>query len=235
VAEQSDLIFTMLFDELAIQSILTDGFKKALRNKTLINTSSVSVDFSRTLASQIANAGGKFIEMPVSGSKVPAEQGKLVGMMAGDKALCQETMPYVEPLTSATIYCGPVGSGLKMKYAINAYLITMTAGLAESVSLAQAQGLDLDAYSQVLAAGPLSSAYSKLKVDKILAKDWSAQAAIKDCYNSTQLIEAAAAEAGTQSPLVKLCGQLYSQANGSGMAEDDMIAVFKILAKSSPA
>ncbi|KID74190.1 Glyoxylate/succinic semialdehyde reductase 2 [Metarhizium brunneum] len=233
VAQHSDVIFTMLFDAPATQSVFDDGLKRAIRNKTIINTSSVPVEFSQELERQILRAGGSYVEMPVSGSKVPAEQGRLVGMMAGDEAVCERVRPHVQPLTCASVYCGPTGSGLKMKYAINAYLITMTAGLAESMSLAQAQGLDLDAFAEVLAAGPLASAYSGLKVGKVLAGDWSAQAAIKDCYNSTQLIRAAAAAAHTQSPLVRLCGELYSQAKASGMAEDDMIAVFKVLAGST--
>lgn len=233
VVEKSDIIFTMLFDGPAIQSIFDDNFKRALKGKTLINTSSVSVEYSHILAQQVKIAGGSFIEMPVSGSKVPAEQGKLVGMMAGEKDVCEQVRPYVAPLTNAAIYCGSIGSGLKMKYAINTYLISMTAGLAESMNLAKAQGLDLDAFSEVLGAGPLSSAYSKLKVDKMLAQDWSAQAAIKDCYNITQLIGKAAKEANTRSPLIELCSELYGEANASGLGEDDMIAVFKTLAKRS--
>jgi 3-hydroxyisobutyrate dehydrogenase len=50
VAEESDIIITMLFDGTAIQSIMNDSFKKALDGKTLINTSSVSVEFSRDLS-----------------------------------------------------------------------------------------------------------------------------------------------------------------------------------------
>jgi 3-hydroxyisobutyrate dehydrogenase-like beta-hydroxyacid dehydrogenase len=232
VLEQSDLIFTMLFDGHAIQSIMDEGFRRALKDKIVINTSSVSVHDSLKLAGQVSSAGGMLVEMPVSGSKVPAEQGTLVGMMAGDKDVCDRVRPYVKPLTAAAVYCGPIGSGLKMKYAINSFLITMTGGLAESMNLARAQGLDLGAFSAVLEAGPLSSAYSKLKANKILDEDWSSQATIKDCYNSTQLIQNAAREAQTQSPLVQLCSQLYRQADASGMAEDDMIAIFKVLAKA---
>ncbi|KAL6405216.1 putative 2-hydroxy-3-oxopropionate reductase protein [Ilyonectria robusta] len=50
VVEQSSVIFTMLFDGLAIQSIFNEDFKQALRGKTLVNTSSVSVGFSHSLA-----------------------------------------------------------------------------------------------------------------------------------------------------------------------------------------
>ena len=234
VVEQSDLVFTMLFDGPAIQSVIdTDSnFLKAIRNKTLINTSSVSVDFSHKLARQVHEAGGNFIEMPVSGSAVPAAQGQLIGMMAGDQIIAEKIKAVVEPITKTTIYCGPIGSGLKAKYAVNLFLITTTAGLAESMNLARAQGLDLEAFGQVLDNCPLASAYSTMKIPKILKEDWSPQAAIKDCYNSTELIKSAGKEAQAQTPLLQACNTLYRNAKDGGLGEDDMIAVYKVIAQS---
>ncbi|KAF4451266.1 hypothetical protein F53441_5687 [Fusarium austroafricanum] len=234
VVKQSDFIFTMLFDGPAIQSIIdTDrDFIKAIRGKTLINTSSVSVNFSHKLAKQVHQAGGNFIEMPVSGSKIPAEQGQLVGMIAGDPAIAEKIKPVVEPITKAAVYCGPIGSGLKAKYSANLFLITVTAGLAESMNLARAQGLDLKAFGKVLDSGPLASAYSKLKIAKILKEDWSPQAAIKDCYNSTELIKTAAQEAHADAPLIRVCNSLYRDANDEGLGEEDMMAIYKLFTQS---
>ncbi|KAI8633136.1 hypothetical protein F5Y19DRAFT_471395 [Xylariaceae sp. FL1651] len=231
VARQSDVIFAMLFDAAAIDDIFGD-LKKALAGKTLVNTSSVSGAYSHYLAQEVSQAGGRFIEMPVSGSKVPAEQGRLVGMMAGDVHVVEQTRHVMEPITCAAVYCGPVGYGLKTKYAVNLYLVTITAGLAESMNLARAQGLDLAVLGEVLNAGPMASAYSKTKITKILAQDWSAQAAIKDCYNSAKLICAASEEVGAHSPLIESCRAMYGQANDAGLGEDDMIAVIKIMSHS---
>ncbi|KAK0759396.1 hypothetical protein N5P37_007584 [Trichoderma harzianum] len=231
VVEQSDVIFTMMFDGPAIRSVIDDDFRKALRGKTLVNTSSVSVEFSQSLAKEVQEAGGNFIEMPVSGSKVPAETGNLVGMMAGDQAECERIRPFVEPITSAAVYCGPIGAGLKTKYAVNIFLITVTAGLAESMNLARAQGLNLEAFSSVLDAGPLASAYSKIKLAKMAKQDWSAQAAVKDCYNSTELIRTAAKAAEAKTPLIQVCNSLYKQAIDSGLEDEDMIAVYKVLSE----
>ncbi|KAF4539412.1 2-hydroxy-3-oxopropionate reductase [Lasiodiplodia theobromae] len=228
VVECSEIIFSMLFDGAAIKAILDDDFKRAMRGKILVNSSSVTVECSQYLAEQINQAGGQFIEMPVSGSKVPAEQGQLVGMLAGDPEVAERVKPIVEPMTKAAIFCGPIGSGLKTKYSTNLFLISMTAGLAEAMSLAQAQGLNLETFGQVLDAGPMSSAYSRLKIAKIIHQDWSAQAAIKDCYNSTRLIHSAAQEAGIRSPMIQLCESLYKEANESGLSEEDMIAVHKL-------
>ncbi|KAL6825323.1 hypothetical protein V8C40DRAFT_246048 [Trichoderma camerunense] len=231
VVEQSDVIFTMMFDGPAIRSVIDDDFRKALRGKTLVNTSSVSVEFSQSLAKEVQEAGGKFIEMPVSGSKVPAETGNLVGMMAGDQVECERIRPFVEPITSAAVYCGPIGAGLKTKYAVNIFLITVTAGLAESMNLARAQGLNLEAFSSVLDAGPLASAYSKIKLAKMAEQDWSAQAAVKDCYNSTELIRTAAKAAEAKTPLIQVCNSLYKQAIDSGLEDEDMIAVYRVLSE----
>ncbi|KAJ5701452.1 hypothetical protein N7488_009000 [Penicillium malachiteum] len=229
VVENSDIIFTMLFNESAIQSILDTDFKRAFSGKILVNTSSVSVKFSKFFDKEIRDAGGKFLEMPVSGSKVPAEQGQLVGMMAGDPDLAKIVKPFVEPLTRSAVYCGPIGSGLKAKYAINTLLITLTVGLAEAMNLAKAQGVDLEAFGQVVEACPMASNYSDIKVGKMINDDWSPQAAIKDCYNSTQLIQSAAVSANIQSPLMDVCGKLYAQAMDAGLGEEDMIAISKVI------
>ncbi|KAB8254134.1 putative NAD binding NADP oxidoreductase coenzyme F420-dependent [Aspergillus pseudonomiae] len=232
VVKQSDIIFIMLFDARAIKSILSDDFKRALRGKTLINTSSVSVEFSMSLAEQIHQAGGDFIEMPVSGSKVPAEKAQLVGMMAGDAAVAQRIKQVVEPITRAAIFCGPIGSGLKAKYAVNTLLVTYTVGLAESMNLARAQGIDLAAFAEVLDACPMASAYSKIKVQKILNEDWSPQATLKDCYNSTQLIQNAVKLANTRSPSMEICDKLYQTAVDAGLSEEDMISIAKVIETS---
>jgi 3-hydroxyisobutyrate dehydrogenase-like beta-hydroxyacid dehydrogenase len=227
VVGQSDITFVMLFNASAFESILTPEFYDALRGKTLVNTSSVGVDFNKSLSEKVRAAGGTFLEMPVSGSKVPAEQGQLVGLMAGDPDVADRIRPFVKPLTKSAVYCGPIGSGLQAKYAVNTLLITLTVGLSESVNLARAQGLDLEAFEQVLEACPMASAYSKLKVAKIRDNDWSAQASLKDCYNSTQLIQSAAATAETGSPLIEVCGKLYKEAMEAGLGEEDMISIVK--------
>ena len=234
LADGSDVIFTMLFDEIALQSILDTEFKEGLRGKTLINMGSVSVTFSEYLARQIHEAGGHFIEMPVSGSKVPAEHGQLIGMLAGDLVIVERIKPLVEPITKEAVYCGEIGMALKTKYAVNLYAITMTVGLAESMGLARAQGLDIRAFGQVLDAGPMASAYSKLKLGKMINEDWSAQAAIKDCYNLTQLIDQASDAVLAKSPLIHLSGLLYKEAIDQGFGEDDMIAVAKVLGNIEP-
>ena len=101
----------------------------------------------------------------------------------------------------------------------------------ESMNLARAQGLNLEAFAKVLEACPMASNYSKIKVKKMLDEDWSAQATIKDCHNSTELIQSAAASVDTKAPFIQLCGALYGEAKALGLGEEDMIAVTKMMMK----
>ncbi|KAJ4147430.1 hypothetical protein LMH87_001950 [Akanthomyces muscarius] len=229
VLRQSDVVFTMLINEAAYRAVLDKDFTDALRGRTIINTSSVSVAFSKFLDEQVRQAGGRYLEMPVSGSRVPAEQGQLVGMLAGDRDEARRVDPLLKTITKAAVYCGEIGMGLRTKFAINLFLITMTAGLAESMNLARAQGLDVNAFGEVLDAGPMASAYSRLKVAKMIAEDWSPQAAISDCSSVTELVQEAAAEVGAETPLMTVCDSLYKEAVSRGFGGDDMISIHQVM------
>lgn len=234
VAQESDVLFTMLIDAAAIEDILDDDFKTALAGKTLINTGSVSEEFSHRLADEVSKAGGRFVEMPVSGSQIPAEQGQLVGMLAGDAGTVEAVRHVMKPITRAAVYCGPIGYGLRAKNAVNLYVTALAVGLAESMNLAHAQGLDLVVLGEIIDAGPAASAYASNKIAKIVAGDWSAQAATKICYNSSTLICNAAEAAGVRSPVAQVCRSMYEEATNAGFGDDDMIAIIKILSRPSP-
>lgn len=70
----------MLFDAVAIDEILRD-LEKSLAGKTVVNTSSVPEEFSHYLAKEVSQVGGQFVEMPVSGSKLPAEQYAFLSLL----------------------------------------------------------------------------------------------------------------------------------------------------------
>ncbi|KAL2838961.1 putative NAD binding NADP oxidoreductase coenzyme F420-dependent [Aspergillus pseudoustus] len=235
VAEQSDIIFIMLLDGPAIESILSDDFKRALRGKTIINSTSVLIPFSINLADIISDAGGDYIEMPVSGSKLPAEHGQLLGLIAGDPEVADRVRPFLKPITNATVYCGPVGSGLKAKYAVNTFATITAVGVAESMNFARAIGLDQEAFGQILNVCPMASAYSRMKVPKIQNEDWTPQATIKISDYSSQLIRAAAAETNTRLPLLQACVEIQEEAIKDGIGDEDMIAIVKTISKRSDA
>lgn len=104
--------------------------------------SSVAPEYSRGRARDIEAAGGRFVEAPVSGSRVPAERGELVAMLGGEAGVRDAARGLLSPMCHEAVYCGPAGQALLMKLAVNLFMLVTAVGLAETVHFADRQGLD---------------------------------------------------------------------------------------------
>lgn len=237
VFEQARVVIVMLADEAAIDAVLGRGtprFATLLRDRILVHMGTTSAEYSRALEADIRAAGGGYVEAPVSGSRVPAQAGQLVAMLAGDEAVVQRVRPLLTPMCGQSFVCGAVPNALLMKLSVNLFLITMVTGLAESVHFAQRQGLDLRQLQAIVDAGPMASAVSKIKLAKLVDGDYSVQASIADVLKNNRLIAQAARDAGIASPLLDVCHALFGETLAQGHGAADMAAVLRaIQARSS--
>ncbi|MGP3534684.1 NAD(P)-dependent oxidoreductase [Microbacterium sp. RD1] len=223
------VVILMLADEAAVDAVLEQLPAGALRERTVVFMGTIAPRASRAIARRVERAGGRYVEAPVSGSRVPAENATLVGMLAGEDAACDEVEPLLQPLCSQVFRCGAVPAALEMKLAVNVTLITLVTGLAESFHFAERAGIDAALLRDVLAASPMASPVARIKADKLVAEDWSVQAAIPDVGKNARLIADAARDGGTATPLIDVCVALYDETSGLGHADADMAAVIAAL------
>lgn len=233
VFADAETVVLMLRDEAAVDDVLRRGsasFAETVAGHTVVQMGTFTPAFSRTLAREVGDAGGRYVEAPVSGSRGPAIEGTLVGMLAGDPDAVAHAEPVVAAMCAQTFRCGEVPSALAMKLAVNTFLITMVTGLAETFHFADRAGADLDLLRDILAAGPMASVVSRGKAEKLTADDLSAQAAISDVLKNARLAEDAAHEAGSEHPLITASRELYEEAEAAGHGRLDMIGVIAALA-----
>jgi 3-hydroxyisobutyrate dehydrogenase len=235
--ERCELVILMLADETAIDAVLrrgTDDFASLVSGRVVVHMGTTSPEYSRDLESDIARADGRYVEAPVSGSRVPAEQAELVAMLAGAPEAVARVQPVIAPLCRHTAVCGPVPNALLTKLAVNLYLITTVTGLAEAVHFARANDLDLETVREVLDSGPMASAISRGKLAKLLADDYSVQAACTDVLKNNRLVAEAARRAAVASPLLDACHRLFAETVAQGFGGADMAAVIEAIAARSP-
>ena len=228
VFERTRIVLLMLVNEMVLDEVLqrgTPGFAKLVSGHIVVSMGSNPPDYSRGLAAEIAAAGGRYVEAPVSGSRKPAEMGQLVSLLGGDPEAVAEVRPLLVPMCRETILCGPVGNALLMKLAVNLYLCTTLAGLAEAAHFADRNGLDLATFQAAIDSGPMASDLTRVKIPKLVARDFSVQAATADAFNSTNLIAEAARSAGMASPVLDLCRSLYGESVELGNGRLDMSSV----------
>ena len=89
VFEQADTVLLMLANAAAADAVLARGtpqFAHRVQGRTVVTMGTTAPEYSAGLAADVRAAGGRYVEAPVSGSRVPAEQGRLVLMLAGADA-----------------------------------------------------------------------------------------------------------------------------------------------------
>ena len=228
VFERTRIVILMLVNETVLDEVLRRGtpdFAKLVAGHIVVSMGSNPPDYSRGLAADILAAGGRYVEAPVSGSRKPAETAQLVALLGGDADTVAGVRPLLAPMCRETILCGPVGNALLMKLTVNLYLCTMLAGLAEASHFAERNGLDLETFQAAIDSGPMASDLTRVKIPKLIARDFSVQAATADAFNSTKLIVEAARAVGMASPVLDVCRTLYGESVELGNGRLDMVSV----------
>ncbi|MHC3468967.1 NAD(P)-dependent oxidoreductase [Streptomyces sp. 7R007] len=229
---RADAVLLMLADDRAMDATLgrgTPDFARRVAGRTVVHMGTTSPEYSEALAADVRAAGGRYVEAPVSGSRVPAEKGELVAMLAGEPAAVDAVRPLLTPLCHRTFVCGPAPNALLMKLSVNLFLITQVTGLTEAFHFADRQGLDRRLFLDVLDAGPMASAVFRTKAPKLLARDFAVQAAALDVLKNNRLIAEAARRTGLASPLLDVCHALFRETVALGHGGEDMAAVLHAL------
>ncbi|MFF3964497.1 NAD(P)-dependent oxidoreductase [Streptomyces griseorubiginosus] len=232
VFERAGTVFLMLADETAVDAVLgrgTPDFPVRVSGRTVVHMGTTSAEYSAGLQDDVRAAGGRYVEAPVSGSRVPAERGELVAMLAGDDDAVAAVRPLLSPMCREAFDCGPVPDALLTKFSVNLFLITLVTGLTEAFHFAARQGLDPGLLRDVLDAGPMASSVSRMKTPKLLARDFAVQAGAADVLKNNRLIAEAARKTGVASPLLDVCHALFGETVEQGHGDEDMVAVLHAL------
>lgn len=232
----AEIVILMLATDQAIDSVLRRGepaFGAMVRDRTLVNMGTFSPEYSRRLMEDVERSGGRYVEAPVSGSRVPAANGELLALLAGEEAARAAVRPFLAPMCRQVIDCGQVPGALVMKLSVNILLIATVTGLAEAFHFAEGNGIDLQLFRAVIDASPMASAVSRIKSEKLAAPDFAAQAAISDVLKNVRLIAAQARSTGLATPLIDQCEALFAETLELAEGDLDMAAVIHAIAARS--
>ena len=139
-----DVVITMVTDTAAVTSIALDfGMLDALPPGAVwAQMSTIGVEGTSTVASIVEKVRPDviFLDVPVSGSKVPAEQGNLVIFASGSEHAQPAVQPVFDAIGHRTVWLGPIGAGSRMKLVNNTLLAFSAEGVANSLALALSTG-----------------------------------------------------------------------------------------------
>ncbi|WP_322527957.1 NAD(P)-dependent oxidoreductase [Salinicola sp. LHM] len=231
---RAQAVILMLPDLAVTRDVLLGGGALAAMpaSATLIQMGTLGVAETDRLIAETGDARDDvvFIDAPVSGTKAPAEQGKIAILASGDRERAAAVVePIFDVLGKQTHWLGQAGQGARMKIVVNAWLVSMMQGIAETAHLADTLGFTTDDLWQVLDGGPLATPYMKLKLDMIASGDFDPQMAMQWGLKDAGL----ALEAGDGKALPSLTQirNLWSDAVSAGYGEEDIASIHAYLEK----
>jgi len=195
----------------------------------VINMSTVSPEATEAAARLVEAGGGEFLDVPVSGTKKPAEDGNLVILAGGNRQTILELTPMLNTMGKAVIYCGETGQATRAKLMINLLLGSMMQGMAEALTFGKKVGLDPETMVKVIESGGLSSPFYTAKGKAIRGGDFSKNFPVNLMLKDLDLALATGKETGVALPQTAINREMFTAANTKGFGEEDMAAVIKIL------
>ena len=154
LASTCEAVITILTDAAAIDATY-DGESGLLsgdvKGKLFIEMSTVRPETIEKLAENVKAKGAALVDCPVGGSTVPAREGKLIGFIGGSAADIARATPILDQLCRRVEPVGPIGSGARMKLAINLPLLVYWQALSEALALIKPLKLDPKRIIDILA------------------------------------------------------------------------------------
>ncbi len=193
-----EIVFLCLPDDPVVEKVVLGdgGLIHVLQEEgtVLIDTSTISPDSAKMLASAWEERVGAFLDAPVSGMKARADAGTLTVMVGGEEEAFVFARPYLEMIGTTVLYMGGSGCGQASKMINNVAYDINVAGIAELLPLAVRLGLDPEKIGQVINSGTGRSYASEFFIPRILKDSFTdgypIEKAFKDLAHAEETEEA---------------------------------------------
>lgn len=227
----AEVTITMLDHGTVVGQVLFElGAATALaKGSLLIDMSSIKPAEARDHAARLSELGVDYLDAPVSGGTLGADQGTLAIMVGGKPSNFERAQPVFQVFGRAT-HVGPTGSGQLAKLA-NQMIVGVTIGaVAEALLMCEKGGADMarvkDAITGGFADSRILQVHGQRMVDRDFAPRGKMTVQLKDMRNALST----ASEIGFDAPITALFEQLYAQGVEHGLADLDHSGLFVELA-----
>jgi 3-hydroxyisobutyrate dehydrogenase len=230
VAEAVDgagAVVVMLSDSDAVRAVLAEALPAMSADAVLVQTSTVGLDATEAIALEAREHGVAFVDAPVLGTRQPAEAGELVVLASGPDEALDRVAPVFDAIGKATIRLGEAGAGSRLKLVLNAWIVSLTESLAETLALAHSLDVEPARFLETISGGPLDAGYAQLKGKAMAERAFTpASFGLTLALKDARLVLAAAARSELSLPVVEAVAAQMARAEADGHGEEDMAATF---------
>jgi len=226
------VIITMLPTSVEVDEIV-DKLLPSLHPGTLwIDATSGDPNASKQTAARLAEKGVAFVDAPVTGATVGAENATLTIMIGGDAADFERAREILQLCGKTIIHVGATGSGHAIKVLTNTIMGTTVWITSECLLLAKQYGIDLKTALAVTNAGSgRSNASENLLPMRLLEHKWPLVFKLAHHDKDIRIAASIAHQQHAATPMLALTQHLFTSSLNQLGDSADYIEVAKIVAK----
>ena len=230
----SEIIITMLTDDVAVGKVIgSDEFIKNIKpNATVIDMSSINPVLSKKCANILKEKNINYLDAPVSGGTLGAEEASLAIMVGGEDKIFKECFDLLKTLGNPTLV-GPTASGQISKLA-NQIIVGVTIGaVAEAVILCEKSGTNPSKMIEALSGGWADSKILQTHGKRMINKDFSPKGkTTTQLKDMTNIINAGKA-ADLYLPISSLIKEMYKNLVEDGLGNTDHSSLYNEIKKKN--
>ena len=233
-ANGAEVVWISVSDTGAVESVLfgSQGVEKSLaEGMTIVDSSTISPSATRKFAERVRSRGVQYVDAPVTGSKVGAENGTLIFIVGGDDAVVEALKPLFAAMGKQVFRMGETGKGQAAKLAMNLQIAIIYEGFAEALTLATKLGVDAEIMLPLIQASMVRSGVVDYKAPFVLKRDFTANFPLRLMHKDIHLALEAAKEARVKLPALETVEEIYEVATEDGYENLDYAATLTLLEK----
>lgn len=204
--------------------------------KTVVDCSTIDPDAERALHARVAETGAAYLDAPVSGGSVGAENGTLTLMVGGAAEALDDARPALEAFSKLIVHVGGPGMGQVVKLCNNLLYAAQMQATAEAFTLAHRSGADLGKTLEVLlhSTGDCTAVRTRVPFEGVLpdapaSNGWRPGFATDLMAKDLDLALAYAARVGSPLDTTALVRSTLRQAQEAGYGREDFSALGKVV------
>ena len=236
VAAASHVIFSMVTNSKALAAIAEgpDGILAGLvPGMTWVDMSTVSPEFSRSIAEKVRGRGAEMVDAPVSGSVITLQEGKLSVMVGGRAETVERVKPLLLDIGPKVTHVGGNGLALSMKIAVNLSLAAQMLAFCEGVLLAEKSGIAREVAVDVLTHSAVASPMIIYRGPFVLKQPDEAWFDVNMMQKDLLLALEMGRQLNVPLPTTAVSNEFLTAARGMGWEKQDFAVVFDVLARMS--
>ena len=207
------------------------AFAGMKRGAVFVDHTTVSAKVTRELYAAAKEIGVSFVDAPVSGGQAGAENGQLVIMCGGDRAIYDAAEPVMASYAKLCKRLGESGAGQLTKMVNQICIAGLVQGLSEGLHFAETAGLDGREVIEVIGGGAAGSWQMVNRYKTMLDDHFEHGFAVDWMRKDLGICLATANETGASLPVTALVDQFYKEVQKMGGGRWDTSSLFKRLRK----